>query len=842
MLPNSLRGSYTIYKEDTDSVATWLASTAKQCGYALDCLTRPGDDLSSQKGPRLKGKARKLAKAATSAKSKSSESTAHSGSTTYTIAVKDFIPLAEYIVAFQRPPVRIPSSFVRVLDRAIALRRKHNSWFSNAEKCSKDDGHNFFLGVLERVRETLKSRMPSDTVDDRMTRRPVGSTTKSSDKGHIDNAFAALSLEEPGDEFLDAPPPEKVTGIPVKLDDNSRYEAERLQQAEEQYLAAHCLLADVNAIRACIKSLWIMYRNGQIDLQSASITTNTAVELVRHIQEDYDKNFPNHADYEGLIETLYVARCISEGQDPDHRQRPDDIINMAMYDLADQVLLTTYTILASLSDVVTPGHIPLYKPGHFGFRNLSTEWSQKTPHDKLQDDKLVLLEAFSGFSAIANVGCFAEDELIRGVRQMAPGKKIPLWLTFAFQNFLDIQHVMGSEASRAVVELQTAAEDIETSLKQNSEFHKNLHTKTWDAHNDRALDSIQNVIDTWIKQDNVKKIIERSLLRNPTIAAQISGEPFELLRQYPSLCGIWLFSLRYLMQGAGMTLCNSWSSVIYAAHLYNAVRQEKLVKGIWKDMELALLFQGTDKIFIGDRPKKPEDYLKRLKLCIGVSVTSLARNARKTTPKASQKGARGFENISTLSRLFAPRYAHNGRSLSTDLDAVEEHVKSQFITASTQRRCIHSQMLNSRPSKQITSKFTTKSRLRAGTFLEGVANSLQSEGMHLTFDYFRLHRFCWMLLRNVRDACADFIRQTFGPGHLEREDQLPFVVIYLFKRAFAKDKAGKSGGTEARSKIFLEAAGAIQNMIETGGGGICVKMMEECYGYDVDWDDFDCHV
>jgi hypothetical protein len=46
---------------------------------------------------------------------------------TYTIAIKDFVSLAEYIVAFQKPPVKVPSSFVSVLDRAIALRRKHNS-------------------------------------------------------------------------------------------------------------------------------------------------------------------------------------------------------------------------------------------------------------------------------------------------------------------------------------------------------------------------------------------------------------------------------------------------------------------------------------------------------------------------------------------------------------------------------------------------------------------------------------------------------------------------------------------------------------------------------------------
>lgn len=120
------------------------------------------------------------------------------------------------------------------------------------------------------------------------------------------------------------------------------------------------------------------------------------------------------------------------------------------------------------------------------------------------------------------------------------------------------------------------------------------------------LGQIQNTIYTWIKQDNLKKIIERSLRGNPTIAAQITGEPFKLLKQYPSLCGIWLFSLRYLVQDAGVAFCTAWDSVMYTAHLYNAARQEKLLKGVWKDMEMALLLQGNDKMFIGNRPEKAE--------------------------------------------------------------------------------------------------------------------------------------------------------------------------------------------------------------------------------------------
>lgn len=63
---------------------------------------------------------------------------------------------------------------------------------------------------------------------------------------------------------------------------------------------------------------------------------------------------------------------------------------------------------------------------------------------------------------------------------------------------------------------------------------------------------------------------------------------------------------------------------------------------------------------------------------MGYSVTTLAKNSRQSGPKASPKCPRGMENALELSQLFAARYPYNGKSQSTDLDAVEKHVKEQF--------------------------------------------------------------------------------------------------------------------------------------------------------------------
>jgi hypothetical protein len=244
---------------------------------------------------------------------------------------------------------------------------------------------------------------------------------------------------------------------------------------------------------------------------------------------------------------------------------------------------------------------------------------------------------------------------------------------------------------------------------------------------------------------------------------------------------------------------------------------------------------------------------------MGYSVTSLAKNTRQTGLKASPKGPRGMENALELAQLFAERYPYNGKSQSTDLDAVEKYIKSQFsdpenfsiegepvtdeVAAQVcwnqcRKHVMHNTQLTT-SFLQITEKYKTTTKLNTQTFLEGLANSLHSEGMNLTFDYFRLHRFCWMLPRAVKDACSSSLRQLFGPSYIERETQLPFVVGYLFMCAFSADKLGKEQGVEARSQVFGVAMEPMEGLIETGAGGICVKILEQFFNYAADWEDFE---
>ena len=135
MSPSFFHTSYKQYKDDTNHVASWLATTAKRCGYPSDLLTSAAAKKDAQTAPKLKGRARKLARdAAKAAPSKQpglqSEDEARAKKV-YTIARKDFVAWADFIASYNKPPVQVPAALLTLLNRAIALRKRHARWYSH---------------------------------------------------------------------------------------------------------------------------------------------------------------------------------------------------------------------------------------------------------------------------------------------------------------------------------------------------------------------------------------------------------------------------------------------------------------------------------------------------------------------------------------------------------------------------------------------------------------------------------------------------------------------------------------------------------------------------------------
>lgn len=590
MLSNLLTSSYLQYKTDTDTVASWLAATARKCGYAVDLLTK-GQTKSAAGSGRLKGKARKQARS----KETSTSSAPKPSLPTYTIAVKDFTTLADFIAAY-KGRVQVPESFASAIYRAISARKSHGSAVSadlpqSEENAASDDRHSYFVGVLEHVRDTLRPFMPADFLGRQEKKGKAADTEK------LANSFERLEVYDVSEEFLNAPDAARPAPN-VDIPSDVRYEAERLDDFQEAMFQFQLLLQDISKIRNVVKETWIGYQSGAFDLVSASLTTNTAVDIARSMEEDAKPVLTKHGGSAKLLQLLYIGLCLERGEDPNYKERPTDDMNFKTYDFTETISWPTFQILNAFDGILEDNKMPIYKSGYYGTYDPSRDRSKMAAREKFQEDKIVLMELLPEFCVLCRGTdrVPAEDELINNLRMMFQTHEIPLRLVFAAQLLLDAHHALRGDVRRGYDTLSLAAQQIELSITQIFTFHESLkigRVETWPRENDFVLRQLLSRIDDWVKKDPIQEAKRR--LR------QAPGEPFKLMKSHPAFSGLWLYSLRALYQEIGITFVGAWGSVMYAGHLYNALRQENLLKTRWDDMELVMALHRN--FFIGGGPK-----------------------------------------------------------------------------------------------------------------------------------------------------------------------------------------------------------------------------------------------
>ena len=300
-------------------------------------------------------------------------------------------------------------------------------------------------------------------------------------------------------------------------------------------------------------------------------------------------------------------------------------------------------------------------------------------------------------------------------------------------------------------------------------------------------------------------------------------------------------------QHEGIGFAGAWGSIMYTGHLYNAIRQEKLLSKSWKDMELLFALQSTEYFFVGDAPKDVDGYLKRFLLSMGYSAALFANNRRKNATVASQRGPKGLSDLCAAGALFKGRYCRNEHAVTWTRESIKPIVQAKMEDdggeeapgkRSTKVKTAVSGSLIRRSKKTGASIPTTD-------FLEDLANALHAETLELSVDYLRIHRFCWMLLRQINDACKPRLLEMFSAGYLEKESQLPFVVGYIFMAATTTNGVAnlllpRRNGVQVSSRLLMTAAEIIKGMIESGAGEIECKIIAKRAGVgEIDFGELD---
>jgi hypothetical protein len=640
-------------------------------------------------------------------------------------------------------------------------------------------------------------------------------------------------LEEPSGAFGQAPDIASVisTNEPI-------YKAERQDDLEEAFFALHLLVGDFNKLRTEVSHAWAGYKDGLYDLIAASITTNTAVDLTRSMADDLKSMFAKHGGGIRMLQVYYAAQCLEAGKMVGYKLRSGDDMNFETYKLADTMFYPAFQLLDAFCRVLQAGPDPQMKRGIYGYYEPHSDRDAKSNREKFVEDKILLLEMLEEFyfyfrtTKPPGSQPPVEDELIRGLRTMFETKEVTLTLAFATTLFLDIHHILRHDAELGFHRMRNFMQFVQVDVEEGVDFHKGIDMETWPAENDKAVQQFIETLQFWCRDDQQRIAAQKLKRLNIPI-------PFCLYRNHPWLCGMWKYYAQMRFHEISIVFVNAWGSVMSCAHLYNAVQGGKTKDIMWKDMDVVIQFQGEKAFFIGEHPTSSEDCLKRFALAMGASATSLAKSTRKKKGLTlSKRGPKGLKEGGTILQTFKGRICDgNGQN---DINA--EHVQKILEGSSWGYELNEDGRVNEvyKDTDEAPKKVSVK-HLHVSKLLGLVRDVIHAETVEIAFDYLRLHRMCWRLLRFVKEHCHNDLTRMFGPSYIEKESQLPFIVGYVLMSATSSQQMGdmlkaRLPGVEVTDKLLAEAKSLVQGLVEGIAGALVVEHVLPEIGVRIDFE------
>ncbi|KAK7429745.1 hypothetical protein QQZ08_003771 [Neonectria magnoliae] len=793
MLPSSLKSIYQQYKVDTDSVANWLATTAKDNGYAGDASSFNNVPVKSG---RRKGKARKQAKGAHQPQPGN-----FANKTSRVIRIRDFEPMANYVAKMDS--VTVPNHLTVALERVIWVRKNFSKWLvdGGAEvEPGSDERHSFFVGVLEKVRDCLKPLIGAGSFN-------ADEAAKKADEksqGPFKNMFDILEVYAPSEAFLNAPDaaPRSATDL--------EYTVEQGESTEDAIFALVALLGDYRRLRQEIKSLWADYNANRLDLAAVAVATNTAFELARSMEDEIMPIVSKHGGAGHIATSYFVELCKLSGIDALGNKQPGDAYNLEAYNLAQLCLANTISLLNSYADGISDDLIITNYNGKFGWYDEELGAGGETNRAKWDQDKTAIMEVLPDLQFLSsNLGIGAvEDELIRGIGALMhnPGDGAPLWLAWAAQIYLDVLQFLGSNCGRAFDEMKQESLKIKKAMldvPSSQERSRVLKAATkWD----------KDPISTCRLQ-----MIQLELLPGNSPPA------WRFLRRNPIHCGLLLHNMRVNLHLSGATYAATPGGVMCTTQLYHALRQEKLLSDhfVWEDLETFWKMQGDSAVFVGDPPTNRESYFKNYCLCIGVSASNLAPTKRKGKVNVNTANRRNMKFKGWVSLVIHRRLAPTGERPPLSSDLIEGIlIEGRRHEASDGKGHIRPEIKEKAKNETIDSVTFSPTAL-----IRKLALNIHAEIPDIAFNYFTMHNSAWTFLTELKE---EFTR-LLGVGFLQympTEDKLPYVVGYVFSTAAGRRGLTSDDKGEAVDAGIDAAAKVMRKFLQDGHGRVVKEQAE----------------
>ncbi|KAM0354893.1 hypothetical protein ACHAPU_000730 [Fusarium lateritium] len=257
------------------------------------------------------------------------------------------------------------------------------------------------------------------------------------------------------------------------------------------------------------------------------------------------------------------------------------------------------------------------------------------------------------------------------------------------------------------------------------------------------------------------------------------------------------------MYDAGLKVTNAWGSLIWPAHLYNAVTEEGCCDCFWPDMEQLFDMFGDEQFFVGGKPQNIPDYATRFMLQVGVSASSLTSSRR---PKQTsiddffRAGARFLTTRASIHGRFKARYQNNANRMNW----TQESINQILVMAEKAGDAKERNKDKKKKRKKNEPKSKAAARISPIELLGELGEAMGEEIEELAFPYLIMHRSNWELMDLVRTTYQPLLMSWYGSDFVQQEWELPFLVGHILTQA------------ETSASILIPA-GKVIDLINTSG-------------------------
>jgi len=793
-LAPTLVDTYRRYKKGTDNFVQWLAETARDTGLVESVFKAGLKEQAPAAGGRLKGKARKEAKKA--------------GLTTNAakleVPIKAMVELAEAIVTTNK--VEVPRSVLTTLGAVIRGRKDCATWYilnqndADEEMRKNNARHQYFIEVLEELRDTLKKSQPST--------KQTAQQASDPDSKRNANMFACLELEETA-ELEDIP---DVIATPTEV--NSKKAEYKLESSEEDVsFAVYCYLKDMTHIRLFVRRTWREFKRGAIGLQTAAFTTNAAIGMIEKLSDDLQDIYPQFKGtgkdgmHLKIIRFMYQGHCSKQKQasfiDVDDEKDDPFAVRDGGQTLHSSTVMCTHT-----TDLV-----------------LSFFFGSKARKLRLSADENRFTKCLSQLASIplgsVETGMFTKGDLVHKAVWDAPNSGgVDTWQIFAMQILWDTQRELGSALSTGKQLLEETSQELiqgyslyldTGGLDDVGKIHKKFRGGMYDRVRHIEALALDSQFQSWV---------DTSEQNMPWKQGDFPG--FSLLGCHPTLCGLILLSIRDEYHRTSTNLASEQGQILVVAHLYNAAKRFGLLpKDIhWADLEYFIKQQGKDWIYIGKEPENPGEIFRHLNLAIGLGISKFAKDHRR--PKSGNGSDGRFTVVGMIRRL---EYLARFSELS-----VERHAKTKKLSGEsrafkekdfpTMAATLARDFLGYEKQSTALSSLDTLSALK---------QAIEKDESMFRFDVMDLYLRCIQLLRDILVHCINHAPRDYPESYYNRGLGMNSVIIEMFSHLSGHphhDKLMFPDAVDMLRKVIVKEGSVVLDRAEAQRQNIIARQTE----------------